>query len=214
MMKTVNLNPTGPESFLKDVKGDDKIPSTSRYAWPTDSGRSSSNRSYPSRSSRSKTNSFFIRNSPHPSRVKHIKGLLDAPICTVLDAGADDSSRPGTRFSIATPSDTKRKNADGILKLSFANKLKEKPVPHIGLGEVYDLIAISRVVYRALKAKHILEFRIFEKYIVIPVYKLIWKKQFLLSFDICYTILGGFEESVSWNFPINYISFESTRHAR
>ena len=26
--------------------------------------------------------------------------------------------------------------------------------------------------------------------------------------------LGGCEESVSWNFPINYISFESTRHAR
>ena len=25
---------------------------------------------------------------------------------------------------------------------------------------------------------------------------------------------GGYEESVSWNFPINCISLESTRHAR
>ena len=139
MMKTVNLNPTGPESFLNDdVKGDDKFPSTSRYAWPNGSGRSSSNRSYPSRSSGPKTNSFFIRNSPHPSRVRHIKGLLDAPICTVLDAGAEDN-RPGTRFSIATPSDAKKRNVEGILKLPLVNKLKEKPVPHIGLGEISNL---------------------------------------------------------------------------
>ena len=139
MIKTVNINPGGPESFFQDGKGDEKIPNTSRYAWPTNSGRSSSNRSYPSRSSRSKTNSFFIRNSPHPSRVKHIKGLLDAPICTVLDAGAEEG-RPGTRFSIATPnteSDSKKKNMGGILKLPLSHKLKEKPVPHIGLGEIF-----------------------------------------------------------------------------
>ncbi|XP_052824188.1 protein TBATA isoform X2 [Octopus bimaculoides] len=30
-------------------------------------------------------NSFFTRHNPHPKRVKHIKGLLDVPICTVLD---------------------------------------------------------------------------------------------------------------------------------
>ena len=145
MIKTVNLNQDGPETFLKDVREGDKIPITSRYAWPTNSGRSSSNRSYPSRSSRSKTNSFFIRNSPHPSRVKHIKGLLDAPICTVLDAGTADS-RPGTRFSIAAPNtgnDGKSRSIEGILKVPLAGKLKEKPVPHIGLGEMIQFICFE-----------------------------------------------------------------------
>ncbi|KAI0217165.1 Protein TBATA [Lamellibrachia satsuma] len=32
-------------------------------------------------------NSFFARHSPHPGRVRHIKGLLDVPICAVNDSG-------------------------------------------------------------------------------------------------------------------------------
>ena len=138
MIKTVNLNSGGLESFLQDGKGEDKIPSTSRYAWPTNSGRTSSNRSYPSRSSRSTTNSFFTRNSPHPARVRHIKGLLDVPICTVLDAEGG-GNRPDSRFSVGTPNaenDGKRKNLESILKFAGGNKLKEKAVPHIGLGKI------------------------------------------------------------------------------
>ncbi|XP_071952857.1 protein TBATA-like isoform X1 [Antedon mediterranea] len=32
-------------------------------------------------------NPFFTRHNPHPGRVRHIKGLLDVPICTVHDDG-------------------------------------------------------------------------------------------------------------------------------
>ncbi|CAH1793819.1 unnamed protein product [Owenia fusiformis] len=32
-------------------------------------------------------NSFFTRHNPHPGRVRHLKGLLDIPICTVNDDG-------------------------------------------------------------------------------------------------------------------------------
>lgn len=32
-------------------------------------------------------NSFFTRHNPHPARVRHIKGLLDVPICAVNDDG-------------------------------------------------------------------------------------------------------------------------------
>lgn len=32
-------------------------------------------------------NSFFTRHNPHPGRVRHIKGLLDVPICAVNDDG-------------------------------------------------------------------------------------------------------------------------------
>ena len=141
MIKTFNLNAGGLESLLQQKSGDKaNLPNTSRYAWPTntESGRASSNRSYPSRSSRSSTNSFFTRNSPHPARVKHIKGLLDVPICTVLDANIGDS-RPNTRFSVATPStDDKRKQVEESFKLP--NRLKEKAVPNIGFGKLDELI--------------------------------------------------------------------------
>lgn len=139
MIKTVNLNSNGVESFFHDGKGKDYIPNTSRYAWPTDSGRGSNAHNQTNRSSKSLTNSFFTRNSPHPSRVKHIKGLLDVPICTVLDAENGGDSRPGTRFSVATPgvgNDTKNNTMENILKLAGSSKLKEKAVPHIGLGKI------------------------------------------------------------------------------
>lgn len=36
---------------------------------------------------RQSSNPFFFRNNPHPSKVRHIKGLLGHPVCAVLDAG-------------------------------------------------------------------------------------------------------------------------------
>ncbi|ESO84247.1 hypothetical protein LOTGIDRAFT_78614, partial [Lottia gigantea] len=30
---------------------------------------------------------FFTRHNPHPHRVRHFKGLLDVPICSVNDDG-------------------------------------------------------------------------------------------------------------------------------
>lgn len=154
MIKTVNLNSSGLESFVQEGSGNDEtLPNTSRYAWPTNSGRASSNRSYPSRSSKSMTNSFFTRNSPHPSRVKHIKGLLDVPICTVLDAengSRAKESRLGSRFSVGTPnleSDPYKKSIEGILKMPGVNRLKEKAVPRIGLGKSFFISLAQNVIW-------------------------------------------------------------------
>lgn len=38
--------------------------------------------------------SFFTRHNPHPGRVRHIKGLLDVPICHVSDDGFQPTQRP------------------------------------------------------------------------------------------------------------------------
>ncbi|XP_013392445.1 uncharacterized protein LOC106160400 [Lingula anatina] len=38
-------------------------------------------------------NSFFTRHNPHPRRVRHLKGLLDMPICSVNDDGFFASPR-------------------------------------------------------------------------------------------------------------------------
>lgn len=43
-------------------------------------------------------NSFFTRHTPHPQRVRHMKGLLDVPICIVVD-NVDPPSRPQTKSS-------------------------------------------------------------------------------------------------------------------
>jgi len=45
---------------------------------------------------------FFARHNPHPARVRHIKGLLDVPICAVHDEGFISNprySRPNTQES-------------------------------------------------------------------------------------------------------------------
>ena len=137
-MKTFNLNTGGLEGLLQKADQKGNLPNTSRYAWPTDnmnSGRNSSSGSYPARSNK---NSYFARNSPHPARVKHMKGLLDVPICTVLDANFGED-RPGSRFSVSTPNidAERRKQLEGILKLPGAtNQLKEKAVPTMGLGKI------------------------------------------------------------------------------
>lgn len=139
-MKTFNPNTGGLDALLE--RSDEKrsvIPNTSRYAWPTtDSGRSSSNRSYPSRSSK---NAYFARNSPHPNRVKHMKGLLDIPICTVADRGEHLSD---SRFSIMTPTSDQYRHAGnlaGMLKiplLQHTHRMKEKAIPTMGLGKRYE----------------------------------------------------------------------------
>lgn len=42
--------------------------------------------------------SFFTRHTPHPQRVRHMKGLLDVPICMVIDH-VEPPSRPRTNSS-------------------------------------------------------------------------------------------------------------------
>ncbi|XP_076459877.1 protein TBATA-like isoform X2 [Babylonia areolata] len=43
-------------------------------------------------------NSFFTRHNPHPNRVRHLKGLLDVPICSVNDDGYFSSPRYSLQF--------------------------------------------------------------------------------------------------------------------
>ncbi|XP_061175197.1 protein TBATA-like isoform X2 [Saccostrea echinata] len=43
-------------------------------------------------------NSFFTRHNPHPHRVRHIKGLLDVPICAVNDDGYFASPKYSLQF--------------------------------------------------------------------------------------------------------------------
>ncbi|XP_066932784.1 protein TBATA-like isoform X2 [Clytia hemisphaerica] len=70
------------------------IPPFSRYA--VDDFKKNQNKpdsrphttqSFPDRKSR---NPFFIRNAPHPNKVRHIKGLLDFPVCAVDDTLYND----------------------------------------------------------------------------------------------------------------------------
>ncbi|XP_048762455.1 protein TBATA-like isoform X2 [Ostrea edulis] len=43
-------------------------------------------------------NSFFTRHNPHPHRVRHIKGLLDVPICAVNDDGYFSNPKYSLQF--------------------------------------------------------------------------------------------------------------------
>ncbi|WAQ96563.1 TBATA-like protein [Mya arenaria] len=43
-------------------------------------------------------NSFFTRHNPHPVRVRHLKGLLDVPICAVNDDGYFSNPRYSLQF--------------------------------------------------------------------------------------------------------------------
>lgn len=113
---------------------EDKMPLTSRYAWPR-SASSLSTSSFPNRNSK---NPFFARHNPHPQRVRHMKGLLDIPVCTVIDSGVEENVG---RYMVCTPTiDQMRQrplksnqglrypiNADTVV---FA---KEKAVPSVGL---------------------------------------------------------------------------------
>lgn len=116
-----------------------ELPKTSRYAFDV-SKRSPSRQSLHSRSvsfpQRSNKSPFFVRHNPHPKRVIHLKGLLDVPVCTVID---DNSHEDPARFLVRTPA----MPSDGATRLkglrmplnsqSFVT-CKEKAVPGIGLG--------------------------------------------------------------------------------
>ncbi|XP_055874953.1 protein TBATA-like isoform X1 [Biomphalaria glabrata] len=54
-------------------------------------------------------NSFFTRHNPHPSRVRHFKGLLDVPICTVNDDGYFANPRYSLQFPPSNYDNTKLK---------------------------------------------------------------------------------------------------------
>lgn len=111
-----------------------EIPRTSRYAFPSSSrqGHHSRSASFPQRSSKSP---FFVRHNPHPKRVIHLKGLLDVPVCTVID---DNSHEDPARFLVRTPTiptDDPR-TTRGLRVPLNANSFvvcKEKAVPRIGL---------------------------------------------------------------------------------
>lgn len=74
------------------------------YAEPVDSfKKSTSNLSRPStqggyRFGQLSQNSFFTRHNPHPARVRHLKGLLDVPICAVNDDGYFSNPRYSLQF--------------------------------------------------------------------------------------------------------------------
>lgn len=115
-----------------------ELPRTSRYAFdsksPTRQGLHSRSASFPQRSSKSP---FFVRHNPHPKRVIHLKGLLDVPVCTVIDSNSHEDP---ARFLVKTPA----LPADGTGRVrglrmplnstSFVT-CKEKAVPGIGLGK-------------------------------------------------------------------------------
>ncbi|XP_045214235.2 protein TBATA-like isoform X2 [Mercenaria mercenaria] len=72
------------------------------YAEPVDSFKKSTN-SRPStqggyRFGQLSQNSFFTRHNPHPARVRHLKGLLDVPICAVNDDGYFSNPRYSLQF--------------------------------------------------------------------------------------------------------------------
>ncbi|EDO46545.1 predicted protein [Nematostella vectensis] len=130
------FTPSGGQPLL--VRGtvqesfQDKIPSTSRYAWPTKDERAPS-RAFSSRASK---NPFFARHNPHPQRVRHLKGLLDIPVCTVIDSpGVEDNQ---DRFLVCTPTtDQMRQRPLRGLRMpinadSFVT-VKEKAIPTVGL---------------------------------------------------------------------------------
>lgn len=133
------FTPSGGQPLL--VRGtiqenfDDKMPLTSRYAWPRSSS-SLSTSSFPSRNSK---NPFFARHNPHPQRVRHMKGLLNVPVCTVIDSpGVEEDVG---RYMVSTPTiDQMRqrplKSSQGLRLPINADTFvfaKEKAVPSIGL---------------------------------------------------------------------------------
>ena len=122
-----------------------ELPRTSRYAFDgskpsSRQGLHSRSASFPQRSSKSP---FFVRHNPHPKRVIHLKGLLDVPVCTVIDSNSHEDP---SRFLVRTP--TLPAEGSGRLRglrmplnaSSFVT-CKEKAVPGIGLGkEFYSFV--------------------------------------------------------------------------
>ncbi|XP_052263262.1 protein TBATA-like isoform X2 [Dreissena polymorpha] len=66
------------------------------YRKPTTANRPSTQGGY--RFGQLSQNSFFTRHNPHPMRVRHLKGLLDVPICAVNDDGYFANPRYSLQF--------------------------------------------------------------------------------------------------------------------
>ncbi|KAK7112442.1 protein TBATA-like isoform X2 [Littorina saxatilis] len=66
-------------------------------------------------------NSFFTRHNPHPHRVRHIKGLLDVPICSVNDDGYFASPRYSLAFPPNNFNHTKLNNWKGRIPVNAIN---------------------------------------------------------------------------------------------
>ncbi|BFZ02914.1 hypothetical protein BsWGS_05953 [Bradybaena similaris] len=102
--------------------------------------------------------SFFTRHNPHPSRVRHMKGLLDVPICCVNDDGYFASPRYSLQFPPNGFDNQKLKNWRGRIPVSAINLTKhlntttgwqsivglnnypfrEKAIPKVGLVPVTE----------------------------------------------------------------------------
>ena len=128
-----------------------ELPRTSRYAFEASKpssrqGLHSRSASFPQRSSKSP---FFVRHNPHPKRVIHLKGLLDVPVCTVID---DKSHEDPARFFVRTPTlpieETGRVRGlrMPLNSQSFVT-CREKAVPGIGLGTLHYVRAFCLEIF-------------------------------------------------------------------
>ncbi|CAL1527451.1 unnamed protein product [Lymnaea stagnalis] len=66
-------------------------------------------------------NSFFTRHNPHPTRVRHFKGLLDVPICSVNDDGYFANPRYSMQFPPNSFDSTKLKTWRGRIPVNAIN---------------------------------------------------------------------------------------------
>ncbi|KAK3787617.1 hypothetical protein RRG08_034320 [Elysia crispata] len=66
-------------------------------------------------------NSFFTRHNPHPGRVRHLKGLLDVPICSVNDDGYFANPRYSLQFPPNHFDSTKVKSWRGRIPVNAIN---------------------------------------------------------------------------------------------
>ncbi|XP_050391285.1 protein TBATA isoform X2 [Patella vulgata] len=104
---------------------------------------------------------FFTRHNPHPSRVRHFKGLLDVPICSVNDDGIFASPKyslpfPPNNYNSTKISkwngripvnslnvDSQRHSTNTVAGLNYFTGLnsypfREKAVPKVGLVPVTE----------------------------------------------------------------------------
>ncbi|XP_012944195.1 protein TBATA [Aplysia californica] len=66
-------------------------------------------------------NSFFTRHNPHPARVRHLKGLLDVPICSVNDDGYFANPRYSLQFPPNQHNTNRLKNWKGRIPVNAIN---------------------------------------------------------------------------------------------